>query len=468
VGQTCLAGVCSISAQRCDFDTAACPAGGPAVETCQPGRGRPKYGDYNGIGCGGDRVVSAWASATAPPGVPTTGAIQIFADTLTLPTQLTTSLKLTPAGDTGTFNLLVNGAVKLADTAGGVWNASVTAGTYTISVTAQPPTLLGAYSVSFGDDCSPNGTVQVFRASSKVCTVSVKRNAFFACTETCATERETCKVNATSNEEKAQCFRDFDECVDGCSIGKLTITKILVPATDPGRFQLRVDGTIQAPSVGNGGQTATLKLAPNKTYTVSETAAGGTNLANYTSVIGGQCAADGKVTLQHGDEKTCIITNYATPKLTIVSQLLPSSDPGLFNLRIDGVVKATNVGHNGSSGAQMVSPGSHIVSETAGAGTSLSNYTVSFSGACNATGVVTLAAGDTKTCTITAQRKGPGCLSMCTSQNTACKTGCTNARNQCQQATSDPDGPLGKECVQEFNMCNQGCAADLAACTQKC
>ena len=36
----------------------------------------------------------------------------------------------------------------------------------------------------------------------------------------------------------------------------------------------------------------------------------------------------------------------------------------LFNLQIDGVTKAVNVGNGGSTGPQVVSVGSHTVGET--------------------------------------------------------------------------------------------------------
>jgi hypothetical protein len=85
---------------------------------------------------------------------------------------------------------------------------------------------------------------------------------------------------------------------------------------------------------------------------------------------------------------------------------LPANDTGLFNLRIDGVVLAANVGNNGSTGAQFVTIGSHTVSETAGTGTSLGDYTTVIGGDCAANGSVSLAAGDNKTCTITNTKKG--------------------------------------------------------------
>jgi hypothetical protein len=75
-----LAGFCLTAAgvgsrRRCDFSVGGCPKG----ETCQGGRGCPKYGDYNGIACSANVVLAAWASATPPIGViPPAGGISIL------------------------------------------------------------------------------------------------------------------------------------------------------------------------------------------------------------------------------------------------------------------------------------------------------------------------------------------------------------------------------------------------------
>jgi hypothetical protein len=43
------------------------------------GSGCPKYGDYNGNTCSGGRVYTAWASGTAPPGLPGTSGMRVYA-----------------------------------------------------------------------------------------------------------------------------------------------------------------------------------------------------------------------------------------------------------------------------------------------------------------------------------------------------------------------------------------------------
>ena len=59
----------------------------------------------------------------------------------------------------------------------------------------------------------------------------------------------------------------------------------------------------------------------------------------------------------------------------MVKLLSPSGDPGKFNLQIDGATEAANVGDGGNTGSLAVSVGAHTVGETAGASTSLGDYT---------------------------------------------------------------------------------------------
>ena len=68
-----------------------------------------------------------------------------------------------------------------------------------------------------------------------------------------------------------------------CPGGSITITKRLVPKDDPGRFALRIDGEVAggAAAVGDGGSTGTIAVATGS-RTVSETAAAGTKLGDYT------------------------------------------------------------------------------------------------------------------------------------------------------------------------------------------
>jgi hypothetical protein len=82
----------------------------------------------------------------------------------------------------------------------------------------------------------------------------------------------------------------------------------------------------------------------------------------------------------------------------------------LFNLTIDGVVVAANI-NAGSTGPHLVSPGNHKVSETGGTNTPLGAFHTEIGGHCAADGTVSVAMGDSKTCTITNYDNFGGCRS---------------------------------------------------------
>ena len=64
----------------------------------------------------------------------------------------------------------------------------------------------------------------------------------------------------------------------------LTVRVGVVPATDSGRFDLAIDGVALASGVGDGGGTATQTVLPG-TFTVSEVATAGTDLARYSTTV---------------------------------------------------------------------------------------------------------------------------------------------------------------------------------------
>jgi hypothetical protein len=66
---------------------------------------------------------------------------------------------------------------------------------------------------------------------------------------------------------------------------------------------------------------------------VNETAGTGTNLGNYTSVISGDCALNGDVSLSYGDNKTCTITNTRLGRITIIKDAVPND---LYNFTFNG------------------------------------------------------------------------------------------------------------------------------------
>ncbi len=198
----------------------------------------------------------------------------------------------------------------------------------------------------------------------------------------------------------------------------LTVTKACVPTTDSGKFDLKIgatvkktDATCTAGISGTDNTTGAVVLDPN-TYTVSEAAGTGTNLSHYDTSIGGDCTSGGSVTLSYGDAKTCTITNSRLPTLTVTKACVPSNDGGKFNLKIGSTVDKADAlctagisGTDNTTGAIELPTGTYTVSETAGTGTDLGNYSAAIGGACSSVGSVTLAYGDNKTCTITNTRR---------------------------------------------------------------
>jgi hypothetical protein len=283
---------------------------------------------------------------------------------------LTVNKVCVPTSDTGKFNLRIDGAVagSGADAlCGGTTGAVVSSiGSHTVSELAGTGNNLANYTTVIGGECAADGTVSLAAGDNKICTITNTRKP------------------------------------------TLTVNKVCVPTTDNGKFNLRIDGVIAGSGTDAlcGGTTGAV-VSTIGSHTVSETGGTGTNLTSYNSVIGGQCAADGTVSLAAGENKTCTITNTRKPGLTVNKVCLPTSDTGLFNLRIDGANAGTgaDAGCGGTTGPVEVAIGTHTVSETAGTGNNLDNYTSVIGGQCAADGTVTLAAGESKTCTITNTRK---------------------------------------------------------------
>ncbi len=171
--------------------------------------------------------------------------------------------------------------------------------------------------------------------------------------------------------------------------GKLEVTKSLSPDTDPGRFNLEIDGdtpNLGSVNVGDGGTTGEQTLNTGD-HNVGESGVVGTDLGDYAkSIVCKDQNGSGDVVAQtdtdspgpltvpvaYNDDIVCTISNSReTGKIEVQKSLSPTDDPGLFNLQIDGTTDpdAGNVGDLGSTGEETVNTGSHDVGETAGTGT---------------------------------------------------------------------------------------------------
>ena len=373
---------------------------------------------------------------------------------------LTVTKTLVPSADAGTFNLRIDGATATGSAVGnnGTTGAVVvsTGVQHTVSETGANGTLLSNYTAVIGGACDSNGNVTLQPGDNKTCTITNTKNATLTVTKTLLPSSDSGRFNlqidgATAGTGAAvgnngttgavavsagvqhavgetgangTVLSNYTAVFGGacdssghitlqpgdtktCTItntknATLTVNKVLNPPGDPGLFNLLIDGATAGTgaAVGNGGTTGAVVVASGVTHTVSETAAVG-DLATYITAIGGDCASNGTVTLSPGQNKVCTITNTRDPSLTVIKYVIPSDDPGKFNLLIDGVSRATDVGDGGNTGVVMLGLGSHKVTETAGFGTNLSDYLPVFGGACAADGSVLLGAGDNKVCTIT-------------------------------------------------------------------
>lgn len=193
----------------------------------------------------------------------------------------------------------------------------------------------------------------------------------------------------------------------------LAVNKVCFPAGDDGHFKVgifRIDGRpVPRAVLACHGTTGALGLHPG-TYVVRERGADGTDLSDYNRSVAGDCLSNGTVTLEAGDHARCRIVNVrrATPppaELTVTKICVPADDGGRFDLTVDGETQA-DVACGESFGPVAVPAGQHHVLESAGTGTSLSDYTTTIGGACAADGSVTLAAGQQATCTVTNVRTG--------------------------------------------------------------
>ena len=148
-----------------------------------------------------------------------------------------------------------------------------------------------------------------------------------------------------------------------CAGGSLTVTKHLLPANDPGRFNLKIDGNIEGEGseVGDGGTTGTIAV-PSGTHTVSESASSGTSLDDYRVQIvcrGGEGDGDEvaqgngtslDIKVSKGAAIVCTITNEAKENAGGVS-------PVLSCVVFDGNTPAlADWGYSNQSGVPVVIP----------------------------------------------------------------------------------------------------------------
>ena len=290
---------------------------------------------------------------------------------------VTVSKALAPTSDSGKFDLKINNVTKASNIGdGGTTGAQITdTGSVTVSEAAYTGTDLANYVSSYSctNGMSGNGTTVTFtlNASDNVtCTFTNSRKGSI-----------TIIKNAIPNDPQDFHFEDYYNNLSAFDLdddenGTLSNTKIFTNLEPRGYLieETAVNGWIQSAPVCTGGNDVDTYATP---------------------------VATADIYLDAGESITCTFTNTKLPTLT-VNKILSPVGHGAFDLKIDEVTKASNVGNGGTTGSQIVSIGQHTVSEAAGnPSTVLSDYIIAYGGDCASNGTITLAAGENKTCTIT-------------------------------------------------------------------
>jgi hypothetical protein len=129
---------------------------------------------------------------------------------------------------------------------------------------------------------------------------------------------------ATLSMQLLSASKNLSIKVGAASIGSLTVNDVIAPSSDPGKFDLQIDGTTAGTGadVGNGGTTGAI-VVYSGSHDVGAAGSGGTNLGNYTSSTScvdsnGPVAVIGdSVSVADGQDVVCTVT--LTPDPAVVT-----------------------------------------------------------------------------------------------------------------------------------------------------
>ncbi|HEU4942811.1 MAG TPA: hypothetical protein VFT18_06065, partial [Gaiellaceae bacterium] len=289
--------------------------------------------------------------------------------------------KVAPSGDQTKFPFSVSGpsgytdSFQLADADAPHDSGQIKSGTYQVTETPGDASSWNAPSVA----CADQGSNAVSYGANGA--VAIAPGATVTCTFT--------------NTKKPQ----------------LTVVKKIVGGngtTDA--FDVKVDGATRiddATSTAPAGTSSGAFAVSAGAHVVSETLGDGSTAVNpsdWSVSFSGDCGANGQVSVQNDESKSCTITNSKLPRLRVVKEI-EGGDGSTFDISV-GATKVLDDAGDGSSDERSYSPGTYAVSETFGDGGAIgSAWTVVFSGDCDENGSVSLAYGDAKTCTVTNKRK---------------------------------------------------------------
>jgi hypothetical protein len=188
---------------------------------------------------------------------------------------LTVKKTCDPATDTGVFVVLISGAPYELRCGQDTGTVDLPTGTHTVTEEAGPNTSLSNYHTAFSGACTAaNG--------SRTASVHLTEN-----------QSVTCTITNTRH---------------GPATAVLTVVKHCTPAHGTGQFVLDINER-EFPGIRCGHGTGPITLAPGA-HLVGEVATPNVT-ANYVTRIGGDCAADGTITLRAGEHATCTVTNIS-------------------------------------------------------------------------------------------------------------------------------------------------------------
>jgi CSLREA domain-containing protein len=167
----------------------------------------------------------------------------------------------------------------------------------------------------------------------------------------------------------------------------------------PGNFTARVTGTatnFSAPGTPNG---TLYTLVAGRQYTISATP-----LTGYAATITGSCATNGTITLALAADLSCTITlNDIAPKLTVVNTVVNNSGGSAASNQFSVHVTSRGAEVTGSpqAGSTTGTPYTLAAGSYSVFADGVDGYASTIAGDCAASGAITLAVGDVKTCQIT-------------------------------------------------------------------
>jgi hypothetical protein len=189
-------------------------------QTASVGGGEPKYGDYNGNACASSHAYFAWASATAPIGLPAVSGMNVFFAATPSPATLTIRKILSPADTLAHFFLTLDGVARTGAVAndGSTGPLTVLPGPHVVGELNAGDASQFNFSGSIGGDCAFDGSITLNPGDNKTCTITNTREAKTTCLNNCEKFHSSCmaSVGQPGGKTAAQCSMEYNQCKQRC------------------------------------------------------------------------------------------------------------------------------------------------------------------------------------------------------------------------------------------------------------